>query len=231
MAYMIQTTQGMISLDASSFENAQAIAVDMLGYELIQPRQTQTETSTLTSTETCQICGIESTKTLNKYGRKIAYCDTHYEFEAAKLNKQAYDSAQADTNLPFKIEQVVKKTVNHSIQSSIELYNNERTNWLVENFESAEQMRDALIQFIVSIENLVFEKKNKLRAAYDAARELDASLSKTERDALINDPKFKAPENKEFKKKITKGTKESKARAALEALGITSEAIDAMLAK
>jgi len=147
--------------------------------------------------------------------------------QSISINGHSNIPEHKDT-LQGRIETIVEKTVDKSVDRWQDIYNTERKAWVVSNFESQAAMRSSLLEFLVTMENMQFEAKTKARAAYDSARELDATLSKSERDALINDPNFKPAENSEFKKRkiqTTRQSKEDKARAALEALGLSAEEI------
>lgn len=139
---------------------------------------------------------------LNYHGRKLYLCDDCFDKEKAILAKGDSNLHEYQKNIPDKIEHRI--TAELKVQQTVakwqELYCTERTQWVVNNFESVEDMRTKLTEFILSMEKLEWEAKTKKRAAYDAAKELDTRLSKEERQALIDDPNFKVPTNSEFKK-------------------------------
>jgi myo-inositol-1-phosphate synthase len=106
-------------------------------------------------------------------------------------------------NVPDSLERRVeawKKTNLNTTMKWQEIFVAERPNWVLSNFNSPEEMNEAMFQFITSMETLELEARTKRRVVYDAAKELNARLTKEERLALINDPSFQPATNSEFKK-------------------------------
>lgn len=162
---------------------------------------------------------------LNKFdffGRSLLLCDSCLAKEKATLLTA---KAESSITLQEKIEKIVAKRVNNKVEHWTELYNETRPSWTVDNFESLEVMRDSLVEFIVSLEQLTFDSKAKMRAAYDSARELEARLDKAGREKLIFDPNFKAPDNSEHKRM----SREDKARADLVKMGMSEAMINEFL--
>lgn len=141
-------------------------------------------------------------KVLMFHGRKLELCAACYEKEQVILRTGQKELNQYDRNVPDKIENVLNRFTkeNLNIGKWQEVYTTERPNWVVSNFASQDEMKEKLIEFICSMERLAWEAQTRKRAAFDAAKELDARMSKSERDALINDPSFKPASNSEFKK-------------------------------
>lgn len=139
---------------------------------------------------------------LNYHGRKMWLCDDCFAKENALKDNGEMNLHEYQKNIPDRIEHRVTaemKSVD-TVANWQSLYTTERAQWVLSNFESIEDMRTRLFEFILSLEKLTWEHKTKKRAAYDAAAELDTRLSKEQREALINDPNFKVPTNSEFKK-------------------------------
>lgn len=175
----------------------------------------------------CDSCSVESTD-LHRYetfGRVLYLCNDCIDKEKALSQLAARDTTPYKESIAGKIEHVIDERTKHknTVEKWQQLYNETRLAWIPQNFNSVADMRSQLVDFIESLENLEFETKAKRRATSDAARELDARLSKAEREALINDPNFKAPENSQFKKQVktTRETKNDKAIKGLMALGLS----------
>jgi hypothetical protein len=139
---------------------------------------------------------------LNYHGRKLWLCDGCYDKEKLLIKNGEKNLHEYQKNVPDRIEVLVDITIRRetTIEKYQELYSKERPHWVLANFESIEDMRNQLVEFITSMERLEWETKTKKRVAYDAARELDTRLSREEREKLINDPTFKVPTNSEYKK-------------------------------
>lgn len=183
---------------------------------------------------------------LNFHGRKLWLCEDCYAKEQQILNKGEMNLHEYQKNVPDRIEQKVESIVKQqtTVAKWQDLYSSERPNWVLSNFQSVDELREKLVEFIASMEVLEWEIKTKKRAAYDSAKELDTRLSKEQREALINDPNFKVPTNSEFKKiqkereldELIKGmganhltAKQRKAVESLVAFGLTPDEIKAQL--
>lgn len=193
----------------------------------LTPKPTKKSTVNVKPPTVCDCCDNEQDplKELEYFGRKLLLCDTCYAKEKPATVKPL--ETTYGLNLQDKIEKIVAKTVDVSQEKWQVLYNEERPNWVVSNFESMMDMRDKLVSFIVELESMQFATKAKMRVAYDASRELEAKLSKAEREALIFDPNFKVPENSQHKK--VRMTKEEKNRLALIEMGMSEEDIKKFL--
>lgn len=174
-------------------------------------------------TTTCDCCDNEQDPLveLNYFGRVLLLCDTCYAKEKPTTTRQL-DTTYGN-NLQDKIEKIVAKTVNVSQERWQELYNEERPAWIISNFESMMDMRDKLVSFIVELEQMQFATKAKMRVAYDASRELEAKLTRQQREALVFDPNFKVPENSQHNK--IRMTKEERSKASLTAMGMSEKQI------
>jgi carboxylesterase type B len=175
----------------------------------------------MTNITICEVCDKELPLVkIETFGRSLWVCaECHTKEVAAQENLSKTDYKDSLTQ---RIETVVAKSVDKTPLRFEQIYNDERKAWVVSNFESIQDMREKLTAYLIELEDLEFTRKSKIRAAYDGARELDAKLSKAERDLLINDPNFKVPENKQFKKlKTERQSKEDKAIAALMVLGLS----------
>ncbi len=139
---------------------------------------------------------------LNFHGRKLWLCEECHEKEKRVLQHSETALHEYNKNVPDRIERIVQARVKEACPVSKwqEIYATERTQWIVSNFENVDAMKSALADFITSMEVLEWEHRTRKRAAFDAAKELDARLSKEDREKLINDPNFKVPTNSEFKK-------------------------------
>lgn len=159
----------------------------------------------LTQDGTC-FCELNTTplelQTLEFHGRKLTLCPSCFEKESALLKSSASQLHEYRKNIPDKIEHRVQDEIKTlcTVARWQEVYVTERPNWILANFDSIDDMRDKLTEFMVSMEKLEWETRTRKRAAYDAAKELDARLSRDERDRLVNDPNYKVPDNTEFKK-------------------------------
>lgn len=145
-------------------------------------------------------CPSIELKELSIHGRKLTLCESCYAKEKALITANKNEDEQL-------VSQSVERSVIHEVKELHkdfnkwqDIYVTERKAWVIENFKSVDEMKSKLVDFIVAMETLEWEIKSKRRAAFDSAKELDARLSKEDRDRLINDPSFKPPTNKEFKK-------------------------------
>lgn len=163
-------------------------------------------------------CKSVSLKPLMFHGRKMLLCEDCHAKEEKLLNSTEINLHEYRKNMPDRIERLVEAQTKPllTLEAWQQIYTTERPQWVLKNFENLDDMKQKLTDFIVSMEKLEFEAKAKKRAAFDAAKELDARLSKEERDALINDPAFKVPENKQF----VKIQKERELDEAIKTLGL-----------
>lgn len=156
------------------------------------------------------------------HGRKMYLCDECHSKDVSLLKTQANQNQRIVTDsVETQVVAEVKK-LHQNFERWQEIYVTERPNWIISNFESPEEMKEQLVAFIVSMEKLEWEIKAKRRAAFDSAKELDARLSKEDRDRLINDPSFKPPTNSEFKK-IVKERETDQAMKSLDIPGATKQ--------
>lgn len=139
---------------------------------------------------------------LNFHGRKLYLCPECYEKEQVVLRSSEKNLHEYNKNIPDRLEDKVQAEIKRTctVAKWQDLYSTEREQWVLSNFSGIDDMRDKLTEFIISMEKLEWEIRTKKRAAFDSSKELDARLSKEEREALINDPNFKVPTNSEFKK-------------------------------
>lgn len=188
------------------------------------------------------LCTVTELKTLDFHGRKMILCESCYSKEEALLKASHKNLHEYQKNIPDKIENKVEEAMKGyaTIERWQDLYVTERAQWILANFESVEDMRDKLHDFILSMEKLQWETKAKKRVAFEAAKELDARMTREQREALINDPNFKPATNSEFKKlakerEVDEAVKtldipgataaQRKAIASLAAMGISAEDI------
>lgn len=189
----------------------------------------------------CSVSKDEPLKRIDFHGRVMMLCEACAAKEQALYTENQKSLHDYQKNYPDKLESRVSAFIKTELPLAKwqEVYVTERPNWIPENFESFEVMNEAMFTFITSMEKLEFEVKTRKRAVYDAAREVNARLSKDERDALINDPAFKPATNSEFKKisedraldeviktiGITPDAKQRKAIAGLVKFGMSAQEI------
>jgi hypothetical protein len=169
----------------------------------------------------CNCTGVELT-TIDFHGRKLTLCSVCLAKEKqalAQADKVALESFENTAH--YRIEQIVTKNIKEqcTVAHWQEIYATERPHWIVSNFSSVDELKSKLVEFITSMEKLEWECRAKKRAAFDAAKEMEARLSKEERDALLFDPNFKVPTNSEFKKIA----KERELDEAMKTLGVEKD--------
>lgn len=157
-------------------------------------------------------------KQLNFHGRKLSLCPSCYskEFELMKASDAANHTygGNVGDRIETKLEHWKKE--NLTITKWQDIFVTERPQWVVSNFQSIDEMKEAMFTFLCSMEAMKFELNVKTRAVFEAAKEVTARLSKSERDALINDPNFKPASNSEYKKR----QKEQETNQAAKTIGI-----------
>lgn len=149
------------------------------------------------------LCPTIELKTIDFHGRKLTLCpDCLVKEQQALQRADKIALEKFEDTAHYRIEQLVQRNVkeNCTVAKWQEIYSTERPHWVISNFNSVDEMKAKLVEFITSCEKLEWEQRAKKRAAFDAAKEMEARLSKEEREALINDPNFKVPTNSEFKK-------------------------------
>lgn len=166
---------------------------------------------------------------LDFHGRKLYLCTLCHGRETALLKKSELNLHNYQRNVPDQIEtRVIKwKKEQLTLEGWQQVYVTERPNWVIENFNSLEEMKEKMYEFIISMEKLEWEVKTRRRAVQDASKELDARLSIEERKALISDPNFKPATNSEFKK-ISQEREINEAVKTLQIDGATKEQMKAI---